>query len=381
MIARDLGLVVEPPSSTTQSPEVDEWRQRLETSQAERDQLRREVTELRARLDAEKADLQFNRMVAAVAVGAMLVLGAGVLWRWRRRRHTESRPWWQAADATGISRAEYSSGIDEAPFFDAYEQSGSSDAGNRDNRGDPDTREDRDSREARDIQQADRNAGENRGSSVEVGEPGIPAEPNTEEKPPGEGAAPDRGAFLRADALWSLWQTVDFWVALGQESEAVAALRAHAREHPEDGAWPLLRWAALARQQHLAADEAAAGAAYTETFGHPMSMAALEPDAPGVLDDPDLLSRLIHVWPSPAASSLVATALLAAPSAHDLKGRRSLPWYEDLLTLWAILQMRAQLPDEGNLHRTVEPSHRAAGEIPSLELVPYPETSTANRSQ
>lgn len=150
---------------------------------------------------------------------------------------------------------------------------------------------------------------------------------------------------LDMDALTGLWQRVDFFESLGQYGDAIELLKQFTANVPRASEAPYLRLLAMASAHGSEDDRRTAQALYEHHFQRLVPAATSR----GRLDDDAVaLNALSQAWRSPEARAWIEAALSSQPG--DLSAPlvvRTADAFDDLLTLWGVLDVLDTLPPEG----------------------------------
>ena len=301
--------------------------QKLSTLEQEVQGLRAEEQKLKASIETLQRELQQAReertpgWLLGLLVAALLAALAAFGWLLRERRRAgvqaagAAQPWWQSSQvADGEGPGQALSGMAQAEAgWAAPVPHG------------PDEED----------------------SGVEVSEASESSFAVLHEETPAE-----------VDTLVDLNQHCEFFESLGQRADAVAVLEDFVGRHPSASELPYLWLLRLSEEQDRGDERRRWARRYEQVFGRVAPPTeAYDRAAPGLLEQPGLLSELQARWPSDAAQELLSQAALARPGMGPMS-RPTLTAYQDVLLLHTLAQ---SLPP-------IE-----SGPIPAPASVPAPE--------
>lgn len=147
---------------------------------------------------------------------------------------------------------------------------------------------------------------------------------------------------LDVEALMGLWQRLDFFESLGQYGDAIEVLKQFTVDCPRASEAPYLRLLVLTGDHGSEDDRRTAQALYEHHFQRLVPSAASRGN---VDDDAVAMGALAKAWPGVEARRWIEAALASQPG--DLSAPlvvRTSEAFDDLLTLWGVLDVLDTLP-------------------------------------
>lgn len=263
------------------------------------------ATELQGQLQRARAERYANPVVYGLALAALLLLIAAVVF-WRRSRAGGRGEWWR----TDLADSEL---FDKSP---AARQSIPATAPSPPPEVDLDL-----------------------GPGVFAGEPAqddaaLRTDPNFRAPDDFEAAGPPSLRSLRAVELHDVQQEADFFLSLGEHDRAVEVLRSHIRSQPETSA---LAWLDLLDIHHRlgqreAFDQVRAELNRTFNTRVPAFDGYHEDEGPGLEGYANALTRIMALWPTRRVLDVIEESIFRPPG-RDGAPAFSLQAYRDLLML------------------------------------------------